>query len=327
MEGRKMPVILLTTHYSERPAAIVREAVPKGFTLLMLDKISQQELIEKAPLADYILVSGRLKINKEVIDAAKNLKMLQRTGVGTDMFDMDAIRARNIPIYVNAGVNASSVAEHAVLHILAALRRLTIVNDEVRSGIWSKQDNGLQSNELAGKTVGLIGAGNIGRHAARMLSGFACNLIYYDMYRLKPETEEQLNLTYKPLDEVFAQSDIISLHCPLTDETRGIINAQTLAKMKDGTVIVNTARGELIVEKDLADALRTGKIKAAGLDVFCAEPPIMDNPLFAFDRVTASPHIGGVSYEAFKGMMTEAMKNMVTFESGNAESLESKRLK
>ena len=127
-----MPVILLTTHYSERPAAIVREAVPKGFTLLMLDKISQQELIEKAPLADYILVSGRLKINKEVIDAAKNLKMLQRTGVGTDMFDMDAIRARNIPIYVNAGVNASSVAEHAVLHILAALRRLTIVNDEVR---------------------------------------------------------------------------------------------------------------------------------------------------------------------------------------------------
>jgi phosphoglycerate dehydrogenase-like enzyme len=113
----------------------------------------------------------------------------------------------------------------------------------------------------------------------------------------------------------------------LTDETRGIINAQTLAKMKDGAIIVNTARGELIVEKDLADAMRSGKIKAAGLDVFSSEPPTMHNPLFAFCRVTASPHIGGVSYEAFKGMMTEAMKNMVTFENGNAKSLENKRLK
>jgi phosphoglycerate dehydrogenase-like enzyme len=276
-----MPVILLTTHYSERPAAIVREAVPKGFSLVMLDKISKEELIEKAPLADYILVSGRLKIDKAVIGAAKKLKMIQRTGVGTDMFDMESIRARNIPVYVNAGVNASSVAEHAVLHILAALRRLTIVNDEVRRGTWIKQDNGLQTHELGGKTVGLIGAGNIGRHVARMLSGFGCSLLYYDMYRLKPETERQFNLIYKPLDEVFAQSDIISLHCPLTDETRNIINAKSIAGMKDGAILVNTARGELVVEKDLAEALDSGKIAAAGLDVFSPEPPLANNPLFA----------------------------------------------
>lgn len=322
-----MPVILLTNHYGARPAAIVREAVPEGFTLIMLDSASQQELVEKAPLADYFLVSGRLLINREVVTAATKLKMIQRTGVGTDMFDMDAINARGIPVYVNSGVNAASVAEHAVLHILAALRRLTIVNANVRNGIWAKQDSGLQSNDLCGKTVGLLGAGNIGRHVARMLSGFDCNVVYYDMFRLTPEMEQQYHLTYKTLDELLAQSDIISLHCPMTPETRGIINAETVARMKDGAILVNTARGGLINEEALVQALQSGKIKAAGLDVFGTEPPAADHPLFAFDRVTVSPHIGGVSYESFKGMMAEAMKNMVVFENGGAAALEGKRLK
>jgi D-3-phosphoglycerate dehydrogenase len=322
-----MPVILLTNHYDERPAAIVKEAVPEGFTLMMLEKECQQELVEKAPLADYFLVSGRLQISQEVISAATRLKMIQRTGVGIDMLDLKAIGERNIPVYVNAGINAASVAEHAVLHILAALRRLVIVDASIRNGIWAKRDNGLQTNELSGKTVGLVGAGNIGRHTAKMLSGFDCRIIYYDMYRLSPEMEQELGITYQPFEQLLEQSDIISLHCPLTDETRGIINKETIAKMKDGVILVNTARGGLIVEQDLREALDSKKVKAAGLDVFSTEPPAKDNPLITCQNVTLSPHMGGVTYESFKDMMAGAMQNMVIYEQGRMAELESKRLK
>lgn len=320
-----MPTILLTNHYNDIPLSIVKDALPKGFALLSLDKACKEELIVKAPQADYFLVSGRLPIDKEVIEAAGELKMIQRTGVGLDMFDMTLLKEKNIPVYVNAGVNARSVAEHAVMLILSVLKRLTIVNTNVKNGVWLKQDTGVQGRELGGKTIGMLGMGNIGRNVVKMLSGFSVNIIYYDMYRLSKDKEKELGVEYAPLDEVFKKADILTLHCPLTLETKHIINENSIATMKKGAIIINTARGGLIDEVALVNALKTGQIKAAGLDVFEKEPPIENNPLLAFENVIVSPHVGGLSYEAFKGMMVEAMNNIKKFEEGDKEILESKR--
>jgi len=321
-----MPVILLTNHYNEGPLSIAKAAVPEGFELISLDKACKEELIVKAKDAHYFLVSGRLPIDREVLDASPNLKMIQRTGVGTDMFDMEALKEKNIPVYVNMGINARSVAEHAVMLILATLKRLTIVNANVKNGIWLKQDTGVQNRELCGKTVGIIGMGNIGRMVVKMLKGFDVSIVYYDMYRQREETEKELGITYATMEDVFKKADIISLHCPLTPETKGMINAKALSMMKKGVIIINTARGGLIDEAALIDALKSGQVRAAGLDVFAKEPPDKTNPLLGFDNVIVSPHVGGLSYEAFRSMMVEAMNNMKLFEEGRAEELESKRL-
>lgn len=321
-----MPVILLTNHYNEGPLAIAKGAVPEGFGLIYLNKPCKEELIKKAKEADYFLVSGRLSIDREVLDAAPGLKMIQRTGVGVDMLDMKALKEKNIPVYINMGINARSVAEHAVMLILTGLRRLTAVNAAVKKGVWLKQDTGVQSRELHGKTVGIIGMGNIGRTVVEMLRGFGVNIIYYDMYRQEEKREKELGITYMSMEEVFKKADIISLHCPLVPETKGIVNSNSIAKMKKGVILINTARGGLIDEPSLINALESGHVMAAGLDVFSKEPPSKDNGLFGFDNVTVTPHVGGLSYEAFKGMMTEAMNNMKLFEEGRADELESKKL-
>ncbi len=321
-----MPVILITNHYNEVPLSILQEAIPKGFRLISLEKATKEELLKKAGEADYFLVSGRLSIDKEVIEVANKLKMIQRTGVGTDMFDMEALKEKSIPVYVNTGVNSQSVAEHAMMLILSVLRRLPIVNANVKNGIWLKQDTGVQSMELCNKTVGIIGMGNIGRTVVKMLNGFDVNIVYYDMYRLDEEKEKALGITYAPLNEVLKKADIISLHCPLTPETKYIINSDTIATMKRGTIIINTARGGLIDETALIRALETGHIKAAGLDVFDKEPPEKTNLLLSFNNVTVSPHVGGLTYEAFKSMMVEAMNNIKMYEEGKSELLENKRI-
>lgn len=322
-----MPVILLTNHYNEIPRKIVKEAVPEGFTLDTLDRANKEELLKKAGEADYFLVSGRVPIDREVIEAATRLKMIQRTGVGTDMLDIETLNEKKIPVYVNPGINSRSVAEHTMMLILSVLRRLPIVNSTVKNGIWLKQDMGVQSRELYKKKIGMIGMGNIGRNVVRMLKGFDVSIVYYDMYRLNEKQEEELGISYAPLSEVFQQADILTIHCPLTIETKKIINAETLASMKKGAIIINTARGGLIDEAALVKALDSGHIKAAGLDVFAQEPPDKTNPLLSFDNVTVSPHVGGVTYEAFKSMMFEAMNNMKLFEQGKKDKLENKRLK
>lgn len=321
-----MPTILLTNHYNEGPLAIAEGAVPKGFSLMTLDEPCKEELIKKARGADYFLVSGRLPIDKEVLDVAYGLKMIQRTGVGTDMLDTKVLKERNIPVYINMGINSRSVAEHAVMLMLTTLRRLPIVNARVKRGIWLKQDTGVQGRELYGKTVGIIGMGNIGRTVVKILRGFEVNIVYYDMYRQDRAREQELGITYTSMEEVFKEADIISLHCPLMPETKNIINSGSIAKMKRGVILINTARGGLIDEAALVGALEAGHIGAAGLDVFEKEPPGKDNALFGFENVIVSPHVGGLSYEAFKNMMTEAMNNMRLFEEGRADELEDKKL-
>lgn len=319
-----MKEILLTNHYPDEPRRIVEKCVPEGFRLIMLDKVSQEDLIQRISEADYLLCSGRIRIGGKELEAAKKLKMIQRTGVGLDSLDLKLLRERQIPLYVNYGVNADSVAEHTMLLMLGCMRKLPLIHNNLRSGIWKKQEQGVQTYEIKEKNVGLIGMGNIARSVARMLNAFGAVVWYYDIQRLPVEEEVQLNISYHDLPELFGSVDILSLHCPLTEQTRHIVNAETLKNMKKGAVIVNTARGGLIDTEALCCALSSDRISFAGLDVYESEP--LNCPkLQSLKNVILTPHIGGVTYDAFERMMRLAMQNIQLFDEGKKSEIESFR--
>lgn len=321
-----MPIIQITNTYKGEVRKIVEDCTPEGFIVRTLNSNSQEELETLIGDADYMLASGRVKINSDVLENARNLKMIQRTGVGLDSLDLDAIRSAGIPLYVNKGVNAQSVAEHAILLMLACLRKLTIIDRNSKIGIWKSKEQAITTHELHGKTVGLIGLGNIGSRVATILKAFGVKTVYYAAYRESTETEKELGAEFVSMEQVFSQADIISLHCPLTPDTKGLIDDSALALMKDGVIIINTARGGLIDEKALYRAIESGRVGFAGLDVYAKEPFSTDNKLIASERVIASPHIAGVTYDAFAKMITEAMKNIVLFDRGEIGAIEQNRV-
>lgn len=321
-----MPSILLSNHYSAGPMEIVLNILPNGFSLITLNSVDQQELLNKVKDADYILASGRLLIDKEVIDNAVKLKMIQRTGVGLDNLDLKYIKKREIPVYVNQGINSQSVAEHTILLILAVLRRLPVVDARVKNGIWAKQEEGIRNSGLKHKTIGLVGMGNIGCSVAKILKGFNAQVLYHDRTPLSLKAETELNVQYCTFDELLKRSDVLSLHCALNSETLGLIGEKQLSIMKQGAIIVNTARGRLIDESALIACLESGHIKAVGLDVFETEPIDSNNPLLAFDNVVLTPHIGGITFDSFYEMISDAMNNIYLFEIGKLEEIEEKRL-
>lgn len=318
--------ILLTNHYEGKPAEIIKSAVPDGFELEMLESVSQQELEGKVKEAEYLLVSGRLKINRTVLGNAQNIKMIQRTGVGLDSIDLEYIRNHDIPFYVNKGVNAQSVAEHTILLMLASLRNLVEINENTKRGIWKKQAQGVCTHELCGKTVGLIGMGAIGRKVAGMLKAFGTEVLYNDVSKMKQEDENALGIKFSTREEIIEKSDIISLHCPLTDDTRHMINDRAVNKMKNGVILINTARGGLIDEAALINCIKNGKIAGAGIDVYEKEP-VDNSEVLNLQNVITTPHIGGVTYDSFYQMMYQAMRNIEMFDKGQLQEIEQSRYK
>lgn len=322
-----MKKILHTARYTGIPCEILKSVIPDGFTVETLDELSYECLLRQVANADYFLVSGRLPIDEGLLSAAKQLKMIQRTGVGTEMLDVEAIKSHGIPVYVNAGVNAQSVAEHTLTLMLAALKRLPQINTQTHNGVWKKQQVGVTTHELKGKTVGLVGMGNIGRLVAAMLHPFGAKVIYTDVFRQKEEVETNLGLTYcDNFEALLPQCDILSFHCPLTKENTEMLNSKTFSVMKHGAIVVNTARGKLINPDDLYDALQSGHLSAAALDTHYEEPIKEGYKLAELDNVILTPHIGGLSYEAFHQMMADAVDNIVAFEEGHLDEIESKRI-
>ena len=321
-----MPKILHTARYTGIPWDILKSVVPDSFTVETLEELSYECLIRQAVDADYLLVSGRLPIDEGVLSAAKNLKMIQRTGVGTEMLDIDAIMKHGIPVYVNAGVNARSVAEHTLTLMLCCLKNIPQIDRNVKQGIWKKQQTGVTCNELYGKTVGLVGMGAIGRQVAGYLNAFGAKVLYTDVSRASQETEQQLSLTYVPsFMELLPQVDILSFHCPLTPESKEMLNTGTILQMKEGSIVVNTARGKLIEPKALYEALSDGKLRMAALDVHYEEPLPQEYAFSKLDNVILTPHIAGLTYEAFQAMLHDAVANIVSYEQGNIEKIENKK--
>jgi D-3-phosphoglycerate dehydrogenase len=240
--------------------------------------------------ATVLLIRSKTKVTKEMVAEAKQLKLVIRGGVGLDNVDKEACKARGVEVMNTAAASSVSVAEMAMAFMVAIPARLIEAHMAMKEGKFPK--NELKRTELFQKTLGLIGAGAIASEVAKRALGFGMKVIAYDPFL----TTHPL-AALKTLDEVLAQSDVISIHVPLTDQTKGMFNKDAFAKMKDGVMIVNTARGKVMVEDDLVEALKSGKVKAYGTDVWFSDPPAADCPLLAAPNVFMAPHIGGSSKE------------------------------
>ncbi|MGW8250479.1 MAG: phosphoglycerate dehydrogenase [Anaerolineales bacterium] len=232
-------------------------------------------------------IAGLDQIDRSALQAADRLKVISRYGVGVDAVDLQAAREKGIQITNTPGANSSSVAELAVGLMLALARNIPSAVAATQAGGWPR----LPGISLEGKVIGLVGFGSIGRCVARRLSGFECTLLAYDPL-IDPTQAYDLGVTLTTLQEIVPVADFISLHCPLTPETRRMVDAHFLAAMKAGAYLINTARGELVDEAALLLALESAKLGGAALDVFSDQPPGKDNPLLAQPRLIATPHMG-----------------------------------
>lgn len=316
-----MKTILLTNKYSGVPLNIVKDEVPQGFEIRFLPEQTQEALITQVSDVDYILAGGRLKISKEVLDKAEKLQMIQRSGVGLDALDLDAIKEKGIPLYVNQGVNAESVAEQALLLMLACLRKLPTINQNTKNGIWKKQEQGVQTAELKGKTVGIVGMGNIAKTLVGLLKPFHVKILYYNLVQMPTEFENENNMAFVGMEELLKESDIVTIHCALTPETRNLINAESVATMKPGAILINTARGEIVDPIAIADALKSEHLSYAAFDVHAKEPIPEDYPLKDIDNVILTPHIAGVTADSFRAMMHDAFRNIECFDKGELDAI------
>ncbi|MBD3235593.1 MAG: hydroxyacid dehydrogenase [Candidatus Eisenbacteria bacterium] len=246
----------------------------------------KQQLAE----AEVVLVRSKTKCTREYIDSAPKLKMIIRGGVGLDNIDLEYAKQKNIQVFNTAAASSIAVAEMAFAHLIAIPNRLIEGHCTMKEGRWAKKE--LKRTELYGKTLGLIGIGRIGREVAQRARAFGMQVIAYDKYVDHTEHAELVML-----DQLLERADFLSLHTPLTDETRGMVNADLIAKMKDGAIIINTGRGKVVDEADLAAALESGKVRAYGTDVWESDPPPESSPLLKAPNVFMTPHIGASSKE------------------------------
>jgi len=245
------------------------------------------------------------QINAQVIHAGKRLRVIAKHGSGIDTIDSVTAAMRGIAVKAAVGVNAAAVAEHAVALMLACAKSVVHLNARMHAGHWDKPTH--KSMELHGKTLGLIGLGAIGRRVAAIAHAMGMRILGCDPYAQDvPEA-----MTLVALQDIWREADVISLHAPLNDATRGMINADTLARCRDGVILVNTARGGLIDEAALLAAVRTGRIASAGLDSFAQEPPPADHPFFGVPNIILSPHVGGVTRDAYVNMGVAAARNVI----------------
>jgi D-3-phosphoglycerate dehydrogenase len=245
--------------------------------------------INELPNADVVLVRSATKATDEYLAKANNLKLIIRGGVGVDNIDIQYCNEHNICAKNTPDASSIAVAELAIALMLGIQRNIVKAHNTTKAGEWAKKE--LKGRELYRKTLGLIGIGRIGYEVAKRAKAFEMKVIAYDPYVKEHEIELIENL-----DDLLAQSDFISLHTPLTDETKGMVNKDLITKMKDGAVIINTARGKLLNDQDVYDALQSGKLGYLGADVYTTEPP-GDSPLLRADNVLLAPHIGASTYE------------------------------
>ena len=274
------------------------------------------ELKERIKSADIVIV-GWTDLTKSIIDSAKKLKMISIWATTCHYADLKAAKERGIVVTHVPGYATESVAEHTFALLFAAVRRLTQADKHVRKGGFDWRPFG--GVELYGKTLGVIGTGSIGLRVAEIARIFNMRVLGYDKYPNKRKAEE-VGITYVDLHTLFKESDFVTLHVTLTSETEGLVAKMEIEAMKKGAVIINTSQGKVTDEKALIDALKSGKISYAGLDVFEKEPPNKDNPLFKLDNVVLSPHIGFHTVEAKKRCSDICIDNVLKFLEGHPQN-------
>lgn len=250
-------------------------------------------------------------ITAKVVDAAQRLKFIQQPSAGFNNIDVNACKRKGVLVANTHGANDIGVAEHTIMLALACLKKLPYFNAETHAGRWKFQEATQKGVfEINRKTYGLIGMGRTAREVAKRLVPFGVKLFYYDLVKLSAKEEAEYQATFASLDELLKTADVVSLHLPLNDETRGIISAKKLALMKPTAILINVGRGELADERALAAAAREGKLAMVAADVFSKEPPPADHPLFGLENVILTPHLAGSTRESGARIMTMALDNL-----------------
>jgi phosphoglycerate dehydrogenase-like enzyme len=309
-----METIALIGPYDPNIKTMIRQSIPGGFKL---KEISAEGEYDQLQDANYIILRT-LKLKEQIINSIPNLKLIQRWGVGYDTVDIKAAGNRNIPVAITSGMNAPSVSEMTVLLMLAVYRNLPLLHNNVLNGKWRGEDGiASLSYVIDGKTVGLVGLGAIGKQVVQKVKAFGADVLYYDIFRLSPEEEEKWGIKYVGLEELLKASDIISLHLPLNDKTKHLICRETIELMKPTAIFVNTARGEIVKEEDLVEALQNNRILGAGLDVVEHEPPVVDSLLLKLKNVVLTPHMGGSTFDINTSMVKRCIDNIARISRGD----------
>ncbi|MEI8400372.1 MAG: 2-hydroxyacid dehydrogenase [Alcaligenaceae bacterium] len=293
----------------------VRKLMPANCTIAFAQTSSKAEQIKLLADADVVMIAGTF-IEGDVIRQAPRLKMIQKWGIGVDKIDLVAAQERNVLVSITSGATSIPVSEHTLLLMLAVSRRLPLAHRSLGQGQWIAAELRTVCSKLDGKTVGLFGFGGIAQQVAKRLKGFDVDVMYHSRTRVASDIEDRLEARYVDFDTLVANSDILSLHAPLSEQTRQRFNADVFAKMKRGAILINTARGELIDEPALIQALQQGQLSGAGLDTFEAEPPSGENPLFHMDQVVATPHSAGGVYDNLPNLVGHMFRNIQLFQRG-----------
>jgi phosphoglycerate dehydrogenase-like enzyme len=304
-----MPKILLAPKQDAGVTDIARSLTPPGFELLAAD-FGTPEFYAAAADAEYFLGLAR-NMGTEFFRSAPKLKLVQLLSAGYDRVDVEAARKAGVPVANNGGANAIAVAEHTILLMLAVLKQLVRFHLDVVAGRWRPPASSESPvYELSGRTVGIVGLGNIGKKVARRAAAFDARVQYYDIARLSEAEEDALGVRFVLLSELLRTSDVITLHVPLNDSTRGLIGARELALMKREAIVINTCRGPVVDEPALYHALKERRIGGAGLDVLIDEPPPKEHPLFTLPTVTLTPHSAGPTWENWTARFRNGFDNI-----------------
>lgn len=300
--------VLISDSMSERCVEIFKNA--PGLQVDVNTKLKPEEL--KKVIKDYhaLVVRSATKVTAEIIEAADNLKVVGRAGTGVDNIDMQAATKKGIVVMNTPGGNTITTAEHAVSMLMALARKIPQATASMRKGEWEKKK--FEGTEVTSKTLGILGVGNIGSVVADRAQGLKMNVIAYDPY-LSQEAANRMGVELVSLDELYKKSDFISIHVPLTNETKNLVNKDAFAKMKKGVKIINCARGGIVNEKDLCDAIKGGIVSSAALDVFEKEPTPPDNPLLQMEEVILTPHLGASTAEAQENVAIAIAEQIVDY--------------
>lgn len=312
-----MSKIVILDGYTENPGDLSWDALAALGELTVYDRTSADSVTQRIGDAE-IVYTNKTPVTRATLDACPNVRFIGVLATGYNIVDVAAAREKGIPVANIPTYGTDAVGQFAIALLLEICHHIGHHSEAVHEGRWASNPDWCFWDypliELAGKTMGIIGYGRIGQTTGRIAQALGMNVMAYDSYRNPSLVSDTCR--YVELDELLANSDIIALHCPLFPETEGIVNKDSIAKMKDGVIILNNSRGPLIVEQDLADALNSGKVFAAGLDVVSTEPIHPDNPLLNAKNCLITPHISWAPKESRQRLMDIAVENLRKFLAG-----------
>lgn len=300
--------VLISDSMSARAVEVLKAA--PGITCDVITGLKPEELKQKIKDYHALVVRSATKVTAEIIDAAENLKVIGRAGTGVDNVDVTAATKKGIVVMNTPGGNTVTTAEHAIAMMLSLARKVPQATASMKRGEWEKKK--YEGTEITGKTLGILGVGNIGGVVASRAQGLRMNVIAYDPF-ISPEAADKLGVALVSLDDLYKKSDFISIHVPLMNETKNIVNAEAFAKMKKGVKLINCARGGIVNEADLVAAIKSKHVSGAAFDVFEKEPPPADNPLLGLEEVILTPHLGASTFEAQENVAIAVAEQIVDY--------------